>query len=180
MVLISALNHRLLNHYQRPTAFCRMSIRIRSLTAHSPSMNSHNRLNKTEHTNFSNICLYNWGKNRALQILTGVGYFCVTLTLGTTRLQKICSGYQLHEQWLPARASSCVSIDVSFTGPPHRCYNRQKTLVSWGKFFSQLYKQMFGKLVCSVEEVVAIHTLSTCGKRQRGVGIGLGGGWAHL
>ena len=78
----------------------------------------------------------------ASQIMIGVGYFRVTLTWGTTRLQKICTepyvfsffaggsssivgngsgssrlSSAVHEQRLPARASSCVSIDVRFTGP---------------------------------------------------------------
>ena len=43
MVLISALNHRL-NHCHRPSAFCCIML-IRSLTAHSLSMNSHNLVN---------------------------------------------------------------------------------------------------------------------------------------
>ena len=59
MVLINALNHSL-NHYQRPSAFRRMSIRL--LTAYSPSMeDSHNLLNYAHQ--FFNICLYNQGNN---------------------------------------------------------------------------------------------------------------------
>ena len=63
MVLISALNHRL-NHCHRPSAFCRMS--KRSLTAHSPSMDSHNLVNYA-HQFFKHLFIQ-LGKNNLPQL----------------------------------------------------------------------------------------------------------------
>jgi len=63
MVLIGALNHRL-NHYHRPSAFCRMS--VRSLTAHSPSMDSHNLVNYA-HQFFEHLFIQ-LGKNNLPQL----------------------------------------------------------------------------------------------------------------
>ena len=94
----------------------------------------------------------------ATQNVTGVGYSRVTLTWGITRLQKICTEPYLfpvfaggssivgngsgssrlssavHEQRLPARASSCVSIDVRFTGPS-LLQSTKKSLQLWQVIF---------------------------------------------
>ena len=99
----------------------------------------------------------------------------MTLTWGTTRLQKICTEPYLfpvfaggsssivgngsgssrlssavHEQQPSARVSSCVSIDVCFTGASAATIDKKHSSVEKVKkklFFPQLYKQMFEKLV---------------------------------
>ena len=63
MVLISVLNNRL-NHCHRPSAFCRTS--ERSLTAHSPSMDSHNLVNYA-HQFFEHLFIQ-LGKNNLPQL----------------------------------------------------------------------------------------------------------------
>ena len=139
MVLISALNHSL-NHYQRPSVFCR--ILIRSLKAHSPSMDSHNLVNWANTPIFKLLFIIIY-KNKLPQLTT---IFLLAVTAADQQ-QAHESSYKM---MLLLIVDSCCSrtADVERLLPlPLPYYCAAAAWILWKLCYNRGYNHSFGSLV---------------------------------